>query len=716
MLAIYKKELRGFYTSMLGWLFMSANLFFAGWYFRYYGMIAGLPYISYVINGIMLIFLFSIPILTMRTFSEEMRQKTDQLLYTSPVPIWKLVVGKYLALITVLAILVAIIGVYPIFQMIFGGVPVIENFMALVGFFLFGAACIAVGLLISCLTESQIISAVLSFFVLLIGVMIPGISNLISVNGNIFTRMLKMFDITSDLKAFLDGKIYVTSFMYYLSIIGICLAISVFINEKRRWNIRSKGVIGALKQVMTLGVVILVVIAFNVAASLLPKESIMSDVTYNSLYSLTDESKKILDELENDVYIYYLADTTTVDEVIENTLTNIDEYSRKVSVQRISPTENPYFYSQYTEQNPTDNSMIVVCGDKYKIVNYFDCYETTYDYEYDADSAQYVVTSYKVTGYDGEGRILGAIRNVAKDEKPKIYCITGHNEIEINDEAEKGLKAKLEKQNYVVESINLLTYDTIPGDATCIFIFGPLKDYSDGEKSKINSYLKNGGNALIVVAYSDSNELNNFYSILEPYNINVHAGLVMEQGTSFYNSQQYYLLPEIIDTDVTKGIYSYMRNNYVYMPYAKGMIITDTYPDVNTEVLLRTTENAFCLTDVTGSTNVSEYDVASYALGVLAEKTYADYTSKIAVFSSDYFLNDEVDAGVAGNNQLLFINCLNKINGTTDDSIVPVKSYHYDPIMINELVINIFSIILIVLLPLGLLFAGIYVWYSRKLV
>lgn len=719
MLAIYKKELKGFFTSMLGWLFLSANLFFAGWYFRYYGMIAGLPYISYVINGIMLIFLFSIPILTMRSFSEEMRAKTDQLLYTAPVQIWKIVIGKYLALITVLGIVIAAIGLYPLFQMIFGSVPVAENYMALFGFFLFGAACIAIGLMISCFTESQIISAVLSFFVLLVGAMIPGISNLISVNGNIFTRILKVFDITSSLDAYLDGKVYITSFLYYVSIIAVCLMVAIFINEKRRWNFGSKGWLAGLKQVLSLVVFVLVVIAINVAASMLPEEAVLSDVTYNRLYSLTDETKSILDGLENDVYIYYLADSTTVDEVVENTLSCIDEYSRKVTVQRISPTDNPYFYTQYTEQNPTDNSMIVVCGDKYKIVNYYDCYTIAYEYQYDADSAQYVISEYKVTGYDGEGRIMGAIRNVSKDEKPKIYCITGHNEIELGDASSgssvSGLRAKLEKQNYVVESINLLTYDTIPDDAACIFIYGPLKDYSDSEKSKISAYLKNGGNALIVIAYSDSNELNNFYSILEPYNIAVHPGLVMEQGTSFYNSQQYYLLPEIIDTDVTKGIYSYMRNNYIYMPYAKGLEINDTYADAHTEVLLQTTENAYCLTDVTGSTDVDEYDVGRYALGVLAEKNYSDRTSKIAVFTSDYFLNDEVDAGVAGNNQLLFINCLNKINGTTDDSIVPVKSYYYDPIMFNDFFVTVVSIFLIVIVPLGILFAGIYFWYSRKI-
>lgn len=713
MRAIYKKELRGFFTSMLGWLFVAANLFFAGWYFRFYGMLSGLPYINYVLNGIMLIVLFSIPVLTMRSFAEEMRQKTDQLLYTAPVAIWKIVLGKYLALLTVYAVVVAIIGIYPVFQMFYGEVPIGENNLALVGFFLFGAACIAIGMLISCLTENQIIAAVLSFFSLLVGIMVPGICNLISVTGNMLTRILSAFDLTWSLNNFFKGTLSLPGILYYLSIIAIALVLAIFVIDKRRWNVGSKGIVSAIASISSVAVLIIVIIAVNVAVNMIPESSTTRDITYNKVYSLSDESKKILDELETHVYLYLLADTNTKDDVVENTLRSMDDYSRKVTYQMVSPTENPYFYSAYTEANPTDNSIIVVCGDKSKVINYYDCYETTYEYEYDADAAQYVVTSYKVTGYDGEGRVIGALRNVSRNQNPKVYCITGHNEMQF-DNGLSGLEAKLEKMNIELETINLLTYDTIPADAASVFILGPLKDYSDSEKSKIVSYLRNGGNAMFIVAYSDSDELTNFYSILEPYNISIHPGLVMEQGTSFYNSQQYYLLPEIMDTDLTKGIYSYMRNDYVYMPYCKGMLINEANADATVQILLRTTENAYALTDITGNTEVNDYDTASYALGVMAEKQYSDRVSKIAVFTSDYFLMDEVDSAANGNNQQLFINCLNELNGTTDDSLVPVKKYGYDTILINELFINIISLIIIVFIPFGLIFAGIYFWYSRR--
>ena len=105
MRAIYRKEIKTFFGSMLGWVFLAVNLFFGALYFRANGLILGYPYVSYVISGVIFIFLCSLPIISMRTFAEEARLKTDQLLFTSPVPIWKIILGKYLALVTLLGII-----------------------------------------------------------------------------------------------------------------------------------------------------------------------------------------------------------------------------------------------------------------------------------------------------------------------------------------------------------------------------------------------------------------------------------------------------------------------------------------------------------------------------------------------------------------------------------------------------------------------------------
>lgn len=111
MRAIYKRELKSFFHSFVGWLFLAATLFLAGIYFTVYNIMSGYPTISYVLQSIVFLFIMTIPILTMRVLSEERKYKTDQLILTAPVSVGKIVTGKYLALVTVLAIPTVLVGV-----------------------------------------------------------------------------------------------------------------------------------------------------------------------------------------------------------------------------------------------------------------------------------------------------------------------------------------------------------------------------------------------------------------------------------------------------------------------------------------------------------------------------------------------------------------------------------------------------------------------------
>lgn len=171
MLAVYKKELRSYFTSMIGWVFIAFFLVLVGLYFMVYNLMNGYTDISYVFQGIEMFFiLLLVPVLTMRIIAEENRQKTDQLLYTSPVSITKIILGKYFALITLLGIAMLIVCVYPLIlsglvKEAATGTESVDFAIAYgsaLGFFLLGSAYIAIGMFISSLTESQVIAAVAS--------------------------------------------------------------------------------------------------------------------------------------------------------------------------------------------------------------------------------------------------------------------------------------------------------------------------------------------------------------------------------------------------------------------------------------------------------------------------------------------------------------------------------------------------------------------------
>lgn len=179
MLAIYKKELRAYFNSIVGWLFLAFFLAFVGIYVYLYNFMKGYTFIGYALNSITLVFALLVPMVTMRIMAEEKRQKTDQLLLTAPISIWKIVLGKYLALVTLTGIAMVIICVYPLIFSRFGIVNFAMSYSAIFGFFLISCAYMAIGLFISSITESQAFAAVMTFIVVLLTCLADGIANLI---------------------------------------------------------------------------------------------------------------------------------------------------------------------------------------------------------------------------------------------------------------------------------------------------------------------------------------------------------------------------------------------------------------------------------------------------------------------------------------------------------------------------------------------------------
>ena len=134
MLAIYKRELKSYFRSFIGFLFIAVTLFFLGLYFSVYNLMNGYPYFAYVVSSVTFLFMLTVPILTMRILAEEKRSKTDQLILTAPVSVGGIVMGKFLALLTIFAIPVAIICFYPLIMAQYGSVPMGEAYLSILAY------------------------------------------------------------------------------------------------------------------------------------------------------------------------------------------------------------------------------------------------------------------------------------------------------------------------------------------------------------------------------------------------------------------------------------------------------------------------------------------------------------------------------------------------------------------------------------------------------
>lgn len=287
MTAIYRRELRSYFQGMTAYVFIAFLLAFAGIYTMLYNLNAGYTNFEYVLQAMAIIFLIAIPVLSMRVIAEERRQKTDQLLYALPLGMTRVVLGKYLAMLTVVAVPCAIMGLYPLLLSAFGSVFLPTAYGTLVGFFLLSAALAAIGLFISSLTENQAVAAGLCFGVMLLLYFMSDLSSLvpdsagaslaallvtvlvvaglvrffthstiaalvvaIAGEAGLFAAYLAIPDAFADLFSklvdglsvferfytFADGVFDLGAALYFLSVIAVALFLAVQSMEKRRWS------------------------------------------------------------------------------------------------------------------------------------------------------------------------------------------------------------------------------------------------------------------------------------------------------------------------------------------------------------------------------------------------------------------------------------------------------------------------------------------------
>ena len=708
MIAIYKRELKAFFQSMTGWLFVAATMFITGMYFMAINLLSGYTSVSNTVASSLFIYLITIPILTMRILSEERKQKIDQLILTAPVSIGKIVVGKYLAMCTVLLIPVMVVASYPLILSNFGTISYAQDYTVIFGFLLYGMAAVAMGLFISSITENQVIAAIISFGAMFATYMMTAIVSLVTSTENTLTKIvaavLNAFDFSGRFDMLLNGQFEVGVFVYYITIIVMFLFLTAQSIQKRRYSVSVKNLKVGAYSVGMIVVAIAAAVFVNLLVAELPEKYTKFDVTSDRLYSLSDETVAYIKGLQEDVKIYVLVSEEGKDPVLDSILTKFTDLSDHVSVEYKDPVKNPTFYKQYTSDGSIAmNSMIVESDKRYRVVNYDDVYEYTIDYSTYTQS---------ISGYDGEGQVVSAISYVLSDEMPKAYFITGHDEVALD----AGFTDSIDKQNVTLEELSLLTVEEIPADAEFVIISAPGSDYSEEDAQKVIDYVEAGGQLLATVFLGDSIAENqpNFQKILDCFNVEVVDGLLIENNASYYYGDPTYLLPEVMNTFITTGVYG---EKNVFVPYAQGIITTE---DDNTNVvsILQTTEDAYSKANIAQATTYDkeEGDIEGpFDIGVYVKKTYGENTAGLFLFTSANIFTDSADSMVANANLTIFNNCIEEyVDSEVETIVVPAKTFSAESLIISAGTGMFIGLLVAVMIPLVLLITGFIVWYQRR--
>ena len=457
-------------------------------------------------------------------------------------------------------------------------------------------------------------------------------------------------------------------------------------------NIAFKG--GSYAIVLTCIVLALLVVV-NLLAGALPANLTKLDISSSKLYSITSNTKAVVNALEQDVTVYWIVQSGKEDDVIDNLLAKYESLSDHIQVVKRNPDVYPAFAKQYTDETVSNNSLVVVSGEKYRYVPYSDIYVSqgsAYSYSY-------------TTSFDGEGAITSAIDYVVSTELPILYTLEGHGETALPDT----FAGQLEKENVETKSLSLLNVDGIPEDAAALMIHAPASDVSEEEAKMLSEYVKSGGKLLILAGPVADGELTNLYGILSDYGVTAVQGIVSEGDRSHYAFQApYVLLPDLGDSDITAPLAE--KNYMAIVPIAAGLQITGD----SAVSLLDTTDSAYSKLAGYQQTTYEKEDGdidGPFSLGVDIQ----DHSSgRIIFFTSSYLLDDMYNAYSSGANNDMVMNALSALMGDRQAMSIRSKSLNYNYLTISESAASTIKLVMIGLVPLCYLAMGVVTVLEKR--
>jgi len=475
--------------------------------------------------------------------------------------------------------------------------------------------------------------------------------------------------------------------------------------------IKKKWLRDTIYTTLLISVLVLGFIALNMWVSTLEVTNL--DFTEEKLYTLSDESKELVKNIDKDITIYFVnfADTSLPVTIAKQ----YKEANEKISTETVIASERKDIAALYGIEDDYTVVIIIKSGEKEKILVESDLYS------YDESTWETIDIS--------EQKMTNAILDVTSDEKPTIYFLTGHEEYTTSSQM-MTMGAYIQNEVMEISDLNLLSTD-IPEDCQTIVIATPSTDFYDSEVEKLTAYINRGGNIIWMQDPTITDlELPNVQKILDLYGLKFHKGVIFEQDSNrmiMENPQM--ILPTISYSTITEDLSS---SGYVVFasPGKMGIAESEKLEELNVTVeeILTTSESAFYRTNFElESASAQESDeVGIFTLGAILKKDVtkeeAEETieSKLIAFSSNIFATD---ATVAAGNQYITLATmynnkdlvLNSIAYTEEkeDQIRIRKNYEsvtYTPTQTQN------NIVLAIIFgtPLLIVIAGIVLWQVRR--
>jgi ABC-2 type transport system permease protein len=701
MKAIWRRDFLGYFHTGLGWLFLSLFALATGLLFAYgnlLGRSADLPALAGSIQGLLL---FSLPLLTMRSFAEERRKGTERLYLASPLAPWAVVAGKFLAAfcLYLLALLPFLLAAGA--AAIWGDPPPAQSAAALLGLILAGATWLALGLLLSSLVEQQAVAAVAGMASVLVLQLLEGIAGALPPGflGGIPAALLGAPAFTLRQGRFTAGILCAEDVVFLAGLSLLLLALT-------RLTITARSSPRAMRRRGFMALALATAMFLSLTA-LLGRLPLRLDLSADRLFSLSPQSRALLASLDRDILVTACWKAGEAPPEVAEHLALYGLRSPRVSLAWVDVEENPGFATRHRAGGimPGPGSLVVAeaGGGRWVTIPWFRLYE----FEYQEASGERVARGLRI-----EREVTGAIASLLPGgEGSRLRELRGHGEPTLE---EWGLTAEAAARGFEILPLDLAARGAPPADGGLLLIFSPKADLSPDEASAIEAWLGTGGDLALFL--DPGLELPRLEGLLRRSGLERLPGIVMEgdEGARLAG-RPFFLLPRMESHELQGGLAS--AGLSLTWPGAGAFSASDESGGSYTaRPLIRSSPSSWLRADGADNGGLARPGEprGPFALAWAMERALEDgASSRIFVAGGSFFLSPDNPAPGPANREF-FLAALSWAAGRGDDPGIRTADFGTRLFQADGRTSLLLLGVFVVALPAGIALAGFLALRGRR--
>lgn len=693
MKSIYKRELKSYFESMVGYSYLAIFFALTAYYFVVNNLLGQSNDVKEYFSTMITTLLFLIPILTMRLLSEEKKLKTDQLLFTIPLSVKDILFGKFLAAFTVFVMGIILTFAFVVTLVFFGNVELYTVIGCYMGILIAGLCFIALGVFLSSLTENQTVAAIVTYAILFGLYLINMLGNYVSnpfwlsvIDGAALFRRYENFT----MGIFDPGAIY-----YYLSLTVLFLmGTGVMMVKSAHKKTKMFAYLAGLLAIAVLS---------NVFVSgLVKKYNWEVDTTSSGLYQIGEETRELVETLDKEVNIFCICKSRDAILEFSKMLDLYDASSEYIKVTYVDPYSDLVYLDQLKEEGVEAglNTILVESQGRRKVLPMADMYQFNND-------------GTKLVYFNGEAMLTSAVMNVSSEQQNVMGVLMGHGE-----------ETPTEIQNLVMqngyEPRGVILNQAIPGEMQLLLMLAPQSDYTQEELAYLDQYFENG-NSLLCFYDPSVEELPNLEKFLKEWGIEFEKTVIFDgkhnvEGTPV-NLISYYVDHPITTYFKTHPYYtaapacSSISQDFQNSRNAKVEVVLTSSDDAygraantqqfTTERLAEDTKGPFVLA-VTSSTSTTDAkgnqkEGKLFAMG--CKRVYSDEMLRLSSVGNAKFMMKVLEWGAEKEGTYFSISP--KQAGAEPIAVMPQTAYVLGAVFVGGI-------------PLLILIRGIYVFFKRR--